>query len=414
VKLAYRTTCLAIPLLSLAHAIRAQERDRPLTLERAQAVAADSNPSLVSARHAIPAAQGVARQLGALADPEITWEWEAEDGISFGLQRFGMSQFLEFPGKRQLRGAIGADQVQIERDRSAALEHFVRAAVAQPFYQVAAEDAALDGLATLDSLFARLLDITRTRFAAGEAAYNDVLRIEIERIRLQREIIAARRRRTEQAIALNLVLGRPDDAPVVLASSALQYVPLPGTRADIMARRLADSRTLNAAQLLTTQRARQLSLARKTNLPDFAFDVGVQHVRGPSGGTFSAGGVAVSIPLWRASQQGAVEEASAELDAAGANYRDIEARVAADVATAYEETAALAAEVQLLTSRLLPLTDEALNAGLQAYGLGQVQILDVIDLLRTVREARLEYVTVLADYLASRARLVLAGELVQE
>lgn len=411
-----RTKCLALLFLPLAAQppARAQELREPLTLERAQDLGADSNPRVLRAAAAVLTTRGTARTLGALSDPEVWYDFEGEEGVPFGSQRFGLTQVLEFPGKRGLQGRIGSDAVDMEAERLAMVRNQVRAAIAEPFYQVARNDAALRSFATLDTLFVRLLEITRTRYAAGRATYDDVLRVQIERTRVAGAALRARGDRAEQVIVLDVMLGRPVDHAVDVSGDVLRFDSLPGPRAEFVAGRLAESHSLRIARTLTIQRARALALARKANLPDFTFDASLQHDRAQVHATYFSGGIALTLPLWRTRQAGLMQEARGESEEAAIGYREAEARVAGEAARAYEAAAALADEVQLFENRLLPQIEAGLESAIQAYGLGQTEILDVIDLVRTLRETRLEHLGLLADYLASRARLAYAGDLEQE
>ena len=406
-------TVLFLPLAARPPA-RAQEPPEPLTLEQAQDLGADSSLRVLRAAAAVLTTRGTARTLGALSDPEVWYDFEGEEGVPYGSQRFGVTQVLEFPGKRRLQSRIGADAVDMEAERLAMVRDQVRAAIAAPFYQVARNDAVLRSFAALDTLFVRLLEITRSRYAAGRATYDDVLRVQIERTRVAASALRVRGDRAEQVIALDVLLGRPVDRPLEVSADALRFDPLPGPRAEFVARRLAQSHSLRIARTLSVQRERALALAGKANLPDFTLDAALQHDRAQVHATYFSGGIALTLPLWRRRQAGLIQEARGESAEAAIGYRETEARVAGEAARAFEAAAALAAEVQLFENRLLPQIEAGLESAIQAYGLGQTEILDVIDLLRTLRETRLEHLSLLADYLAGRARLAFAGDLVQE
>lgn len=392
--------------------VPSQEPPGPLTLERAQAIAADSAYAVRRARSAVRSATGAALQLGALADPMLEWDVEAEDGTRFGNQTLGLSQFLEFPGKRGLRRAVGEDGIQIRTRTLEALRSRVRGAVAVPFYGVAREDATLRTLTSLDTLLARVADVSRTRFETDQGTYAEVLRVRVERARLAARIADVRRRRAQTVIDLNLLLSRPVESPVRLAEGALAWEPPGGSRARMVEERTASSSTLAAARTDVEQQEKRLSLARKANLPDFDVTAALQRTSTPEvSGTFFAGGLAASIPLWRAGHRGAVEEADALLSEARIRLEESRARVRADVATAYEETVAAAERVRSLEERVLPQLQAALSASVASYGYRSEELLAVLDVVRTAQEVRLEHATALADYLTSLARLRVSGEL---
>jgi len=360
----------------------------------------------------VDAARGAALQAGARDDPELQWSEEAEDATSFGNRTLGISQLVEFPGKRSLRRRVGMDQVRIEASTVESLRRQARGAVAGPFYAIARESAAIGTLEKIDSLLVRLGDITRTRFETGRGTYSEVLRVRVEQARLATQIADARSRRTEDEVQLDLLLGRPVETPVTLASGILTFTPLERSLDEVLAERTAANHTLEAARTGVERQEGRLSLAHKTNLPDFQIGASLQMTRTPqSSGDFLAAELGASVPLWRTRQRGAERQAEAELRGARITLDRRTAAVRTDVATAYQRTAAAARRVQALEESVLPDLRAALEAAVRSYGLGSEDLLVVLDLVRTAGEVRVEHDTALADYLTSRARMDVSGEL---
>jgi cobalt-zinc-cadmium efflux system outer membrane protein len=382
-----------------------------LTLAAAQAIAADSNPTVLVARYAISAAHGAKLQGQALSDPALVLDVEGEDGQAFGSQRYGVVQVLEFPGKYGLRGAIGADQVEIQRHLGAVVRAAVQRQVAGPYYRLARETAAGRRLALIDTLLAQLGEITTARYRAGDASYSDVVRIQVERARLRAEIITASQRARDARSDLDLVLGRPPDSPLSVPDDALTFEPLGENQEQVVEERMSSSHTLRIAELEQSRRSKQLDLAQRSNLPDFEVGAFWQRVPTPGGGDFLSGELSVSVPLWRTRQNGQVEAARAERDAAGIQRVAVRRRVHADILRAYSATESAASRVELYRRQLLPEVEDGVQAAIDAYRYGRVNALEVVDLLRSAEEARLQYLTALQEYLTQRAELALSGEL---
>lgn len=379
-----------------------------LTLERAESLAADSSPDVRAARQQIRVARGQKMQSQAVADPSLEWEFEADDDESFGSQLFGVTQSLAFPGVYGLRGAIGQSRVDLQKTLLDVSRSLARRRVADPYFRVAREVAAVRRLDGIDSLLAGLADATTARYQAGDAAYADVIRVRVERSRLQGEILSARQRRRSAVTDLNLLLGRDPGAPVVLPADVLAYDTLRRSRRELVRARLRGSHTLEAVRLASGRAEKRLDLARKSNLPEI--EVGAFYQR-LGGAGFPAGQLSVSVPLWRTAQNGRVQEARGQLDAARIRRAAVRRRVQADVLRAYDRARTAASRVEIYRGQLLPDVRDGVQAAVSDYRYGTGSLLGAIDLLRSAEEARLQYLTALRDFLTRKAELEWSGEL---
>lgn len=384
-----------------------------LTLEQAKAIARKQNPLLQRARTAIQATRGEKLQAEALEDPVLVWDFDEVEGFDpsgFGEQKIGLSQFLEFPGKRTLRSEIGEDRIAIAEARLGLLEALVDRRVAEEYWGLARDIAAIEILKDLQALLNQMGEIVRARYGANETPYSDVVRTQLERARLENERLALRREVADRTIRLNLLLGHPGDAPLRPADT-LAFRPLERTLDEIASTRTAASRTLDAARLGVERHRKGLQLARMTNLPDFEFGAFYQRLAGEESGSFLAGEIAINLPLWRTRQRGTVTLAEAELQLARVELAAIEHRVRADVARAYQDVELALEQVGVFRERILVETENALGAAIDAYQVGAVDGLELIDLYRTTRDVRLEFLTALHAYLTARARLDSSGEI---
>lgn len=384
-----------------------------LSLEEALAIARENNPLLERARSAVAAARGEKLQAQALEDPVLVWDFDEAEGFDpgdFGEQKIGLSQFLEFPGKRSLRGEIGEDRIAIAQARLGVLEALVERRVAEEYWSLVRDLAAIGILADARALIDQVGEIVRARYGANEAPYSDVVRTQLERARLENERLALRREVADRSIRLNLLLGRSGDAPLQPADT-LAFRPLERTLAEAVSARTAASRTLEAARLGLERERKGLRLARMTNLPDFEVGAFYQRLAGEESGSFLAGEIALNVPIWRTRQRGAVTLAEAELQRARIELSAIEDRVRADVARAYRDVELALEQVGVFRERILVETDNALEAAIDAYQVGAADGLVLIDLYRTTRDVRLEYLTALRAYLSARARLDTSGEI---
>lgn len=400
--------------LAAGRSAMAQEVASQLSLQEALSTARRDNPVLRSARKAIDAARGEKLQLEALSDPAIVWEIEGASNLKpaeFREQKIGLVQFLEFPGKQGTRGRIGEAQIAIERARSEILEAFVLTDVADSYFRLARHEAAIAILQESRELVRQLSEITRAKYQTNQVPYADIVRTQLEAARVDNELISLRREQNQEEIRLNLLLGRPSDTAFEVEE--LVYRPRLEAREDLLARRLADSRTLEVAELRQAQASEQVSLAKKSNLPDFGLGAFYQRVLegGEEAQGFFAAEIGISVPLWRKRQSGEAVTAQAELDAAEIEAAALRERVRGDILRAYEEALTAAEQVAVFETTLLGEAMDGLEAGISAYQFGEIDSLELIDFYRTAKEVRLEYLAALEHYSGARQRLEYSGEI---
>lgn len=397
----------------------AQEK---LSLQQAIDLALRQNPQLVLAQQEISAAQGRSTLAAALPPAEI---FSRFNEISFDFAavneiEIGLSQDFEFPGKRSSRQAVAHAGRQIAELQLARLRVLLAAEVKKSYYEnlLANENFASQQFAV--QLLDDLQRLLAERYQSGAASYVDVVRSRIELGRGRSELAAAQQEQVAAMARFNLLLGRQSSQPLQLSDS-LTYAPLALPR-DSVSALVARQSSLRQIFIAAVERQRRaLRLAQLANRPDFSFGASFQRiaenppftVAQPEGETVNAVGIeaSVSLPLFnRAAPKGEAQIARAELTAAEARLANFEQQLRRDFEVAF--AAVEAAEKQVLEFRdvVLPESQNAVNAAAAAYQSGQLSLTDLLDIYRTVRQARLEKSRVVFTYLSARADLEAVGE----
>jgi len=389
----------------LVSALPAEERS--ITLEEAVALALDRHPAIVMAHRGVDAARGRRMQLEAVPNPELTFEavglplWNSSGEKEFSL---GFSQMIEHPRKRAVRrdiGALGEARAQIELDRA---RNVVRGRVERAYFEAA---FAQKSLADLESLLLTLEDYTGLaveRYKAGEVAYLDVVRGRLETLRARNQIVEGRRLLKEKTLALGLLLGDSGYTPFNF-STPVGFAPLGKTWEELKASALAGS-SLRLAAEGEKLAGRSLALARTMTLPDFALGFFLPSKRlGGWGIEFG-----LSLPLQRKAPRGAAMEAEAMAGQAavltGARTREI----LSILERSYADTLALEEQIHLFQDSLLREVEESLKTGIINYRFGKSDSLSVLDIVRSLKEVRFEYLRALLNHRLSLIDIAAAGE----
>jgi len=202
-----------------------------LTLEQAIALALKQNPDILAAQKEIRASEGRRLQMQAILEPQIVF---SDEGLPFSSGNnkrndkeisFGVEQPFEFPGKISLRGKIGQFGEKIAGYELARIQLVIKARVKEAYYKAIFSRRTILALDETARLLDEFIASATARYQSGNGLYLDVLRARVEKIRIQNQIIEARKDFSLDKAHLNLLLGRRGDEPMELRTE-LSFAPL--------------------------------------------------------------------------------------------------------------------------------------------------------------------------------------------
>jgi len=396
-------------LLLLAAFLRFLPADEPpLSLEEAVSSALGNNPEIIRARLELEAARGRRLRLGAISFPEISFSREGMASRTSGGEteiNLGIEQSLEFPGKRSLRREAAGLEEEIFAAELDRVILSVTAEVKKAYFQTAYSQRAIAGRESIVEVLKRYQDIAVLRAQSGQVSALDVLKGRLEMVQLQGEIIEARRRRRESALALSLLIGGDGQHLATVSDSEFTFIPL-DKDLSALKREVASRPSLRAAGARVAQAEAGLRLARKNALPDLKIGLFYPSLRASSWGF----GVGLTLPLWRDKIEGERREAEALSQAQAAAREAREKKIFSLLRNAYESVKATEERLALFEQSLLPEIDGILELGLSDYQYGKIDSLHLFDVLRTYKAAQLEYLAALLDHRVSLVDLESAGE----
>ena len=389
--------------IALPPPVRAQTPASDAVLEKLLADSAGQNPEIAQTRAAVEAEAQRIPQAGALPDPVLSLGIQNDgfNGIQVGKMETSFysimaSQAFPFPGKRGLREQVASldkqrAEARLDRVRLS-LEGQVRRAYLD--YVLVRDQLVL--LGELESLWQQAEAAARARYESGEAPQSDLLRAQLERVRLGQRRWALEADIANKLAVINRLRVRPLDEPLETTArmwGTADPLPVP---ADAAARD-AESRSpeLKLALLGVEQSGRRVDLARKERWPDFSVSAAVMP-RGSLEPMWQLG-FSVSLPIWAGRKQAkAVEENEAR------QVSEAQGEVAIRQILrlrARERMALLDALVRtnrLYRESLLPLSDATTQSTLAQYAVGRLPFAAVL-------EAITSYVTDRGSYLESVA-----------
>jgi cobalt-zinc-cadmium efflux system outer membrane protein len=395
----------ALAALIIVSAFPAEEGG--LSLEKAVETALARNPEVLAARAEVEAARGRRMQLEAVPNPELSFEavglplWNSRHEQEFSL---GLRQRLEYPGKRVLRrdiGRSGEDQTALELER---VRNVVRGRTERAYFRAA---YSLNKVTDLESILATLKEyseLAAERYKNGQVPYLDVIRGRLESLRLRNEIVEARRELKERTMSLGLLMGAERYEPLEF-STAIGFSPLVQSFEELKTAALAGT-TLRLTAAKAKQAGLSLSLARKSGLPDFIVGLFTPSKRLGEWGVE----VGLTLPLFRQEYRGAAVEAEAIVEQAAIESRRQARRILLVLERSYADIQALEEQIGLFRDALMRDVEESLKAGLISYQYGKTDALGVLDIVRSLKESRAEYLRALLNHRLALIELAAAGE----
>lgn len=413
---------IAFPVAVLCVATVAHAQNPARGLDDLVQGAIERNRELLAARERIREAQGLLRQAGVRLNPTI--EIEGATGRPLGTrgeEEYSAGYFypLETGNKR-------AKRVRVAEQTIALAEAEVAERTRQLSFDV--KTRAIEALAEREKSAAleRLLRVTREahrltegRVREGDAPRLDqqLLLVEQNRTEAQRTLSAGR---AEAAVVeLRRLIGLPSTQEIPMGEGipAETRSPELKTLQDIATKDRPDVRI---ARILESQGTSEVTLAEAQGLPDVTLSARYTHRNSQFDqfGVTADGSLAplrnrdnivtfgASIPLFtRGKNQGNVEAAAAR--AAGSRYRReyLESNVPLEVEAAYRRWSAAKKTLALYDGGIVTQSENNLNVIRQAYGLGQLRLLDVLNEQRRLVETELAYIDAKADLARSVAEL---------
>jgi outer membrane protein, heavy metal efflux system len=413
---------LSAGLCLLMAAAWPQAASSALTPDQLVEAAIARNRDFLSLKQRIAEAQGLLRQ--ARVGPVDTLEFNGLAGQPFGNaaeDSFSLSYSHTFEtfGKRGKRVAVAEQAVALARaefdDRRRGLSFEVKSR-----YSDAVADqqklAVLDRLLNVNREYLRL---TEARVQKGDAAplEADLLRVELNRDAAQRTLTEGRVR--DAILQLKAVVDIPSMEAISISSSLkrpavtfdlphLKSLAL-SKRPDLIALRIAGEQAARETKLAEVETKPNITLSGQYSHADTAFDqFGLTQAGAlaPIRDHVDSVGLGISIPLSSAGRdRGNIEAATARQSGARLRQGYLESAIPSQVEAAYQRWRAAQSAADIFTKDVVDQSEKNLAVMRQAYNLGELRLLDILNEQRRLLDTELSYIDAQAELFRSYAEL---------
>jgi outer membrane protein TolC len=295
------------------------------------------------------------------------------------------SQKLPWFNKLATQAEVAEQEVEIARAHLATTELEIAEKIKRAYYQLYFIQQAIR-ITEDDREQLRLIEgvVDRTYRVRRGVSQQDVLRVQLERSRLETELVQLRQQlESAQAALASLLHISPDTE--LRALDQLTNEPIPGDLESLYQQAIARRPELHAA-LASVERDRRASdLARLGYYPDVTLgmtwidtsNAGISPVtNGRDAFLLSA---SLNLPIYRRRCEAGVREAETKAVASARQYDAARDETLREIKDLFSQASSQQELLRLFREDLIPKAEQTLQQSIPAYEVGQVDFLQLID-----------------------------------
>jgi cobalt-zinc-cadmium efflux system outer membrane protein len=374
-----------------------------LTLKAATEQAVQDNPDLAQMQARAQAMAAIPSQMGALPDPEIsfnamslpvnTFNLNQEDMTQLGA---GISQAFPFPGKLALREQAAAFEAEAGTQNTNEVRLRLLSEVKTTWWLIFYLDRALGIVDSNHALLQQFVQIARSKYEVGEGLQQDVLLAQLELSKLLDQQLMLKASRRNAAASLNALLDKPANEEIRLPDKVESQLPVIKQenqlyqQAEVSRAVLESNRQgINAAQS-------RLDLAKKDYLPDF--NLGAEYgardntPAGDRRADLLSFKLSMNVPIFAAQKQAkAVDQRTSELMQERYALQDQWNKVRSQISQSYNDYKRAKDQVVLFETGIVPQARQTVASMLAGYQVNKVDFLNLVRSQITLFEYETQY-----------------------
>jgi cobalt-zinc-cadmium efflux system outer membrane protein len=387
------------------HLGRAQENPQsPLfTLEEAQRLAAESNPTLRQAEAEIRASKARQQQSGLYPNPTVGYTGDEIRGgsVGGGKQGFFVQQTIVTGGKLARSRDVFSKETQLAEIEAEEQKIRVETSVKTAYLRVLAAQELLDVRRDLAKIQQDFADTQRQLSNTGQADESEVLDSEVDAQRLRLSARMQENSLREEWRSLTALLGRPD-LPLSTVSGDLEH-NWPDFNEDQAVDTIAtQSPATRIADASAARATAELARAKREPIPDLQLRGGMEYnneildTAGHAIGWEGIAEVGVQIPIFNRNQ-GNIAATSASLDRANLEKQRVALTLRDRAATAADQYANAKLMALEYREEMLPRAKKAYTLMVEKYGLMLASNPRVLQSQRKLFDLQAEYIVALEN-----------------
>jgi len=376
-----------------------------LTLDQALEMAESLQPELAEAKAMVAAAEGRARQAGALPNPELIL---GAQQLPFSGDASNQKEYVAgvgqtIPLSRRLSKAREAELLDREvRARGLDVKRRdIRKRVHSAFATALYQEKAYQAQTEIQLNASKAVATTQARFEAGDALREDLARVEMELARAKVELRRAESLREQALVALASAMGDATLSVKSLAGTLDATFEIPTLES--LAANLATQPESALADADIRARNARVDVAKAERIPDVRVELLYHRLEASQENTLDVG-LRIPLPLFNRNQ-GRLSEARAEVAAAEARSRMTQNELAARLRESYLQLTAALANSRALKTEILSRAETLLKGAEARYAAGDTSLAEILPVRRDWAAVQLTYLESLRDVMQAWAEI---------
>jgi outer membrane protein TolC len=348
------------------------------------------NPLILSSLQQHQASLARISQAKALPQPSINFDSDLQPKFfnfkDSGESSFGLSQSIEFPGKRHLRGKIASKESNEIMAETDLLKLDLVFHVKEAFYGLLLVQEKLKYAQQDLELAHDFLKKAELKFEAGDVAKVEALRARVESAKAANEVRSSTNEVRLAKAMLNFLLARKKYAPLEIKGE-LKRPSISLNFEELIKRALSFRPEIKRMGYSLEKENLKKKQGYLSYLPDF--DLGVSRHRLEGEGTYWDVTLSFPIPLffWQP-KKGEIREAQANVEALKREAEHLRNAITLEVEEAYMNALTASNMIQLFEEEMLTQAEEVYNMFLFSYQEGEIGGIELIEARRTLVETR--------------------------
>lgn len=387
------------------------EAGTPMSLAVLIEEAKRNDPAIRVAESAARAATLTAPQMSSRPDPQFTLQqfsvgsprpFAGYTNSDFAYVGLGVSQQFPYPGKLKLRGAVADRDADTAKAHVEVVEQDEIESLKTIYFHLAFLQQTLVILQQNQTLLQQIEQQAEAHYSTGQGNQRDVLKAQLERTKLLREISMHHELMGEDQAALKRILRRPQDSPDIvaepLAASFLRY-----TASELLAKVPGQNPNVQESATMVQHDEAQVALARNDFRPDFELSYMYENTDRKYRDYYMLS-FSVNFPR-RKPREAVLAQAQVNVERA---QQERDAQVQAVLAEVQKDYVMVkTSEEQLLIYRdgLIPQAQATIQAGLTAYEAGRTDFESLFSSYADVLNLDLEYQQNILDHETALAHI---------
>jgi cobalt-zinc-cadmium efflux system outer membrane protein len=399
--------------IALFLALKLPAADPPSALATLLDEATRNNPDILAARRGWQAATQVPSQVSTPPDPQVTVQhvsvgsprpFAGFSNSDFAYVGFGISQDLPYPGKLKLKGEAAQQDTAVSREKLEAVRRSVLQQVKDAYFQIAYVQQTLEVLDRNGNLLEQIEKIADARYRVGEGSQQDVLKAQLERTKLLREVAHHHELMGTQQAQLIKLLNRPPGSPEI-STEPLVETPLRYTSNELLEKVRSENPEVATQQEMVKKQSLQVEIARKDRYPDFSVQYMWQHT-GEQSRDYYMLSFSARIPIYRRRKLN--PEMNQAVEELNRSRREYESQVQSsyfDVRNQYIAADTASQMLKIYREGLIPQALATYQAGLASYQTGALDFESLFSTFMDVLNFDGEYWKTLMEHETALARI---------